>query len=556
MKSFLSIILVLISWVSFAQNFVYSGYIYNADGSGASNVPIKVYRRTTPNIVGFTQQTNYNGHSYYRSTGSMTWTNAKVACENMGGHLATISNSAENSFLFNTWPSGWIGYYQDKVPGYTYSEPAGGYRWTEIKVTNGLSADYDVSSYTSGSSTLNDIVSSVNSTLYNSPTYSSTGGKYITFNGINQYAITNNLSSKFIDEKISIVAWVYPTGNGVILSELNLPNASSGWHESVIEITGNNTLRVGLWNGLGITQLNTPISLNTWNMICITYNGTTMKGYLNNVNFGSVNFNRSTAFLDGGNGQQHFAFGLSDATNMGHGGFGKFRLGDIQFFNRDITADEIDRTFNLYAYRYRTNQFTFWNGGEPNNAGGEDYAQFVSNGRWNDLPNASLPYVLEFDYIVTATDWLLHTTVYTNSNGYYSINISSDPSREHYIQIDCPTPTQVLSDDDGKKISDIIFGKFPLNGMVFHRFDLNNDGKINVSDQFLLFGMKSGLTPLWSVPRSRIFTQTQFNSITNSNGNVWLTYPGSNSIVTTTLTNGGSQNFYIISPGYSGKVNF
>ena len=68
--------------------------------------------------------------------------------------------------------------------------------------------------------------------------------------------------------------------------------------------------------------------------------------------------------------------------------------------------------------------------------------------------------------------------------------------------------------------------------------------------------MKSGLTPLWSVPRSRIFTQTQFNSITNSNGNVWLTYPGSNSIVTTTLTNGGSQNFYIISPGYSGKVNF
>jgi hypothetical protein len=72
-----------------------------------------------------------------------------------------------------------------------------------------------------------------------------------------------------------------------------------------------------------------------------------MRGYLNNVNFGSTNFTRQAAFLHGGTGQQHFAFGLQDATNMGHGGFGSFRLGLIQFFNRAITVDEIDRTFNL-----------------------------------------------------------------------------------------------------------------------------------------------------------------------------------------------------------------
>ena len=69
-----------------SQTFTYSGYIYNADGTGAVNVPVKLYKRTTPTLAGFTSQTNYNGHSYYRSTGSMTWTNAKTACENMGGH--------------------------------------------------------------------------------------------------------------------------------------------------------------------------------------------------------------------------------------------------------------------------------------------------------------------------------------------------------------------------------------------------------------------------------------------------------------------------------------
>jgi hypothetical protein len=52
----------------YGQNFTYSGYVYNADGTGAVNVPVKLYKRTTPTLVGFTSQTNYNGHSYYRST--------------------------------------------------------------------------------------------------------------------------------------------------------------------------------------------------------------------------------------------------------------------------------------------------------------------------------------------------------------------------------------------------------------------------------------------------------------------------------------------------------
>lgn len=328
MKRYLLLLFVILSWTTLSQNFVYSGFIYNADGSGAANVPVKVYRRTTPNIVGFTQQTNYNGHSYYRSNGSMTWTNARQACINMGGHLVTITSAAENNFVFNTWPSGWIGFTDEAVEG----------------------------------------------------------------------------------------QWRWVTGESVT--------------------------------------------------------------------------------------------------------------------------------------------YTNWNGGEPNNVNNEDYAQFVSGGRWNDLPNVSLPYVLEFEYIVTTTDWSLHTTVYTNTNGYYSINIISDPSREHYIQIDAPIPTQSFTNLDAKRISDIIFGVIPINGLSYHRYDLNNDGKINVSDQFLLLGKRSGLITQWFVPFSRLFTTGQFTSITNSTTNVRSTYPGSSSITTSTLASGGSQNFYLISPGYSDKVTF
>lgn len=542
----------------FAQTFTYSGYLYTANGtSGCENVPVKLYKRTTPTITGFTSQTNYNGHSYYRSTGSSTWTSAKSACENMGGHLATVSNSSENSFLYNTWPSGWIGYYQDRVAGYTYSEPSGGFRWTETQVTTNLISDYDVSSYSSGT-TLTDIKNSVNATLYNSPAYSSTGGKYLTFNGSNTYSITGDLSSKMGSTNVvTLIAWIYPTGNGVIASELTTGNTSSGWHESVIEITGSNTLRVGFWNGSGITQISTSITLNAWHCVCITYDGTTMKGYLNNVNFGSTNFFRQAAHIYGGGGE-YFALGLSDATNMGHGGYGAFRLGDFQVFNRALTADEIDRTYNLYAYRYKTNQYTNWNGGEPNNSGNEDYTQFVSSGMWNDLGSSnSLQYVIEFDYIVTYTAWSLEATSTTDVNGRYSFSVVTNPSIEYYIQIDLPATSQLLTKTDAQGLGSIILNNATKTGLEYHRWDLNNDSKITCSDLYYHFGRQSGKFTSWNVlPDSKIYTTSEYNAIKLGTTNMWSTYPGSTSVTITSPTSGGSTNYYIISPGYLSKVKF
>ena len=548
-------LLILTGLNLYGQNFTYSGYIYNANGSGASNVPVKLYRRTTPTITGFTSRTNYNGHSYYRSTSTAFWSNAKSACENMGGHLVTMSNAAENSFVYNTWPSGWIGYYQDKT-GAFYGEPNAGWRWTENYVTTGQQADYDVASYTSGS-VLTDIKSSVNATLYNSPVYTSSGGKYLTFNGSNTYGITNNLASRLGNTSVvTLLAWVYPTGNGVVVSELGTANTSSGWHESVFEITGSNTLRVGLWNGTGITQLNTSITLNTWNFIALTYNGTTMTGYKNGVSFGTVNFTRAAAHLNG-NGE-HFAIGLSDATNMGSGAYGAFRLGGFQVYNTALTSDEINRNYMSTAWRFGVYPYSNWSGGEPNNSGGEDYTQFAGAGTWNDLPNGfSLNYVLEFDYILDTTAWVVHATVNTNSLGYYSFNVSSDPSKEYYLEITSPTPVTSIGDIDAKKMSDFVLQKTNRDGLTFHLYDLNGDNKITVSDQFLLLGKRSGLKPTWgSLPTSRIFTTTEYNTIRSSSSNVRSIYSGLSVYKSSKLSSGGTLNLYIISTGLYNSVTF
>ena len=291
----LFIILLFFTTDLFAQ-FTYSGYIYNANGSGAVNVPIKLYRRTNSTITGFTSQNNYNGHSYYRSTGSATWTTAKSNCAAMGGYLVTVTSSGENSFLFNLWPSGWIG----------------------------------------------------------------------------------------LTDEVTEGTWRWVTGE-------------------------------------------------------------------------------------------------------------------------------------TYSY-------SSWNGGEPNNSGNEDYVQFVSGGKWNDLNNkSSLPYVIEFDYIVTNYSWALYKTVYTNSSGRYIISETYDPSKEYYIQIDVPSVTQSLTNNDGLAIANVILGKTTINGLSYHMFDLNNDSRLNIADEYYLFARKAGVFNSWIVPNCGFYTTTQYNAIKASSGNVRAT---------------------------------
>lgn len=85
-----------------------------------------------------------NGHWYEAVpvSGHISWTDSKVAAENTGAYLATITSQAENNFVFSLvkdrpefWESigpyvagPWLGGYQDRNDPY-YAEPSGGWKW-------------------------------------------------------------------------------------------------------------------------------------------------------------------------------------------------------------------------------------------------------------------------------------------------------------------------------------------------------------------------------------------------------------------------------------------
>ena len=311
-----------------AAQFTYSGYIRNADGTGAVNVPVKLYKRTTPALTGFTSQNNYNGHSYYRSTGSATWTTARQNCINMSGHLVTITTSAENSFIYNLWPSGWIG----------------------------------------------------------------------------------------LTDEVTEGTWRWVTGE-------------------------------------------------------------------------------------------------------------------------------------TYSY-------SSWNSGEPNNSGNEDYIQFVGAGKWNDLNNSSsLPYVLEFEYVVTYTSWVLFKTVYTNSSGYYSFNETTNPSVEWYLQIDVSNPTTTLSNTDVIAPTDIILSKTARKSIHWYQYDTNGDGSITVSDCYYINKRKNATASTW--PGVYLYTPTQYTALTSGTTNIKASVTGVSALTISSPVSGTTTgNYYLIAPGYKGQVTY
>jgi hypothetical protein len=193
-----------------------------------------------------------------------------------------------------------------------------------------------------------------------------------------------------------------------------------------------------------------------------------------------------------------------------------------------------------------------WNSGEPNNAGNEDYIQFVGGGKWNDLPNVSLPYVLEFNYIVDYTPWTLVATSTTDVTGRYSFSRATNPTIEYYISF-TPPVLPSITNTDAQISNNVALGSLALRSRDFFRFDTNNDGRITISDTYSIFARRNGLMNSFaaSPPDSRIFTTAQWSTINGSTTNLKGTIPGVQSVTINNPVSGGVSSYYITRLGYS-----
>lgn len=75
------------------------------------------------NIPGHSYKGLFNGHAYYLSNNPLTWIEARDLCFALGGHLVTISDAAENNFVWSI-NSGY-----GLLMGFTDEEVEGTFKW-------------------------------------------------------------------------------------------------------------------------------------------------------------------------------------------------------------------------------------------------------------------------------------------------------------------------------------------------------------------------------------------------------------------------------------------
>ncbi len=304
--------------------------------------------------------------------------------------------------------------------------------FTAIKgfTLNGLILRYelrDSDSY-SGTTTVTDLVGNSNATLINGPTYSSNG--YLNFDGSNDYMMTttslnSKLSPSNTSKVISYFTWIYPQENGVIVTEQGASTLNTSWHDAQIEMVSG-TLKFGLWNGLGITTVTSNIStpFNKWYYVGLTYDGTTLRAYVNAQLVGSINFTRSTPY-EGGAGL-HYGIAATDFTNMGDGTNAKMKFGAFHVYNTALSQQQILNNYNSQKsnYIYTENMLIWIDANDPQSFSGGNIFDLSGNNYTHTFNSGATAAVVDgikcFDcstgakqIVVSGTGPLLPTTGYT-----------------------------------------------------------------------------------------------------------------------------------------------
>lgn len=225
--------------------------------------------------------------------------------------------------------------------------------------TSGLILNYNINdtlSYSGTGTTITDLRGNSNATIANNPIYTSTGGGYLTFNGTNQYLVTNTsldskLSPPTTSKVISIFVWVYPMDNGVIVVELGTSILNANWHDSQIEMVAGK-LRFSVWNNGTGFESTIPTPLNAWYYVGFTYDGTTtLTAYVNGQVAGRrTNYSRITPnYLGQG---LFYSVASMDGTNLGDGTSANMRFGGMQVYNIALTDSNVLTNYDLQKSRF------------------------------------------------------------------------------------------------------------------------------------------------------------------------------------------------------------
>ena len=200
-------------------------------------------------------------------------------------------------------------------------------------------------SYTGSGSTWTDVSgNSNNGTLVNSPTFSTSNGGYLSFNGTNQYVNISNSSSLQVGATFTVCAWIRPTTLAARygIFSTRAVNSTGSWQLEVG--TGNaGTNRVSL-TGIGTwiaDSVNNVIATNQWWYVCVVKVNNATTGATFYVNGSAVSNNATAAYTIANNTDVKRIASGTNTLELFTGD-----IAEVLVYNRALNATEILQNYN------------------------------------------------------------------------------------------------------------------------------------------------------------------------------------------------------------------
>jgi hypothetical protein len=204
--------------------------------------------------------------------------------------------------------------------------------------TANLVYNYDISnalSYSGSETRVADLAGTSNATITSSAPYSSSYGGYLDIKPSNYLAMTT-CSASIAGTSMSYFLWINPRGDGVVIDERN-----GTWSTASIGIYSG-ALKTKMYGG-GSSSYTLP-SLNQWYYVGITYDGTTLRTYVNGKLVASVASARTTTTTN--------CLNVGQPTGNAVGGVstgGDFLFGALHAYSAVVTDTDV-------AYNYEATQ--------------------------------------------------------------------------------------------------------------------------------------------------------------------------------------------------------
>jgi hypothetical protein len=184
------------------------------------------------------------------------------------------------------------------------------------------------------------------------PTYTNSGVGFYSFDNTSTKYAYKQLD--FADNaSVSIFMWVYPTAAGVILSHSGQADPYTGYRLTTIDYTSAGKFEFGLYNsGARYFASSATTPLNNWYYIGLTYDGATIRGYVNGESVGTTSmaaWTTSTSdFFHVGSNQNGTCFTVAcSSTNAA-----SFRFGELSIYRSALAPADVLTNYSATQTRF------------------------------------------------------------------------------------------------------------------------------------------------------------------------------------------------------------